>query len=307
MSAGNCRRCLCHDMFVSFGRQQTRFPRFPRFPKHEDTASSGSGAKTQLFLTDSGYQLINAECSIVQLPTEVLHSILDKAVQDRSWSHGMYQVSLVCRVFHSYMEKSCFSHISLAKENASYEDEEHGLAPACSRVRNLYSLLTTDPGLGQFCRSLSIKLPLLKSANEPIQSLTWADYEVASDLLKSLPNVRKLEIHNGFAQDLTVPFLTEALRGLTSLESVKFACGWLTRKTTGESHLALMNVWECIQSLSLDQLCVQGVRPKTGGGIWQIPEVSNSAYPLTAQILTSFIAEGSQHIPRCNHRDVKLR
>jgi hypothetical protein len=77
---------------------------------------------------------------------------------------------------------------------------------------------------------------------------------------------------------------------------VKFACGQLNKESTQGSVLALVDVWVCIQGLTLDQLCIHGVRPRRDGCIWKISEVSIQIdfNPLVVfHLFTSSVAGGS--------------
>lgn len=224
---------------------------------------------TQLFDTTSEYEQYNSGCPITQLPVEILFNIFRKAATRRKgkWSRRLGELSKVCRTFRRCVLSRTFTSIHLI----NYEEDDHSLAPPCTRVKRLYRLIAIDPTIGQYCKHLSIKLPSAKAryrANPLI--LTPEAYSLAIQLLQFMPNLRTLDVTNGFGQACTLPFFREVLRGRDCLQTLRLIASFGTYDPV---ELSIDHVWECIRDLQLDELFVACLDPS--GYSWEIPKVSN--------------------------------
>ncbi|KUJ11526.1 uncharacterized protein LY89DRAFT_688754 [Mollisia scopiformis] len=223
----------------------------------------------------------NMGCPITQLPSEILNEILDIAVADGSWKHGVYTISSICRAFHEYSQLFRFREISLLRYYG------HSLAPACERVKKLYALVHADAALAGHCKRFSFGLPSIRAPSDQYYfNSIPSDYVLGDKLMKLLPNIAKLEIQGGFSHKLTWPFLKQALCSMKYLDSVKFEC---SEDNDSEPDLFLPEAWDCVQGLlKLERLELRNIRLPKNGSIWKLSENAISTSPIRNILLTDF-------------------
>ena len=149
--------------------------------------------------------------------------------------------------------------------------QSHSLFPACKRVRDLCTLIEAGSDLSRWCKSFAFNLldKVPQHGKEYPNSVPTA-YLVGSKLLKSLSNLRTLEIYGGFGDQVSWQSLRTSMHFMHFLESVKFVCSWGCQLST---NLFLSDVWACVQGLRIKRLELDGVRKHEDGSTWDISRV----------------------------------
>ncbi|KUJ16007.1 uncharacterized protein LY89DRAFT_750160 [Mollisia scopiformis] len=187
-----------------------------------------------------------------------------------NWRDGMFaihNISLVCKAFHEHSSSVLFKDVSLSQGNGHY----HSLVLACKQIENLFSLINTNPGLAKGCKSLKFSLPC--TAPELGRAETNPDWLLANRLLTSLPQVQMIEIHGGFGYRPSWLEISQLLRSMSHLKSLKFGFVKLATRAfppTEQRDLYLPDVWRCVQDLDLRSLELDGIRSEHNISLWNM-------------------------------------
>jgi hypothetical protein len=161
---------------------------------------------------------------ILRLPDEVLTNIFSLAMGPCGWDGSIYyscgtSIISTCKRFQSVAQRLLYRTILFPNSC--------GLVPACQPARRFYTTLKSNPLLGTYCRMLNIyvAVPKYSSSKGEVEKTEADDYNLANELLPSLPNVGHFTIQGGFdggCSHLTWEMLRMAFKHMPFIKNVTF-------------------------------------------------------------------------------------